>query len=82
MVVYISVGVLLLIPKLGVAMTAGTIVEWLVADGDRVSAGDAIYLLETDKAETEVSAPISGVVRIEAGTGESYPVGTCIGEIA
>jgi pyruvate/2-oxoglutarate dehydrogenase complex dihydrolipoamide acyltransferase (E2) component len=82
MVVYISVGVLLLIPKLGVAMTAGTIVEWLVADGDRVSAGDAIYPLETDKAETEVSAPISGVVRIEADTGESYPVGTCIGEIA
>lgn len=75
-------GVLLLIPKLGVAMTAGTLVEWLVADGDQVSAGEAIYVLETEKAETEVSAPISGVVRIEADPGESYPVGTCIGEIA
>jgi pyruvate/2-oxoglutarate dehydrogenase complex dihydrolipoamide acyltransferase (E2) component len=75
------VGVLLFIPKLGVSMTEGAIAEWLVADGDAVTEGDALYVLETDKTEAEVAAPAAGVIRIEADAGERYPVGTCMGEI-
>ena len=33
------------IPKLGVSMTEGTLIEWLVADGAAVSEGDPIYLI-------------------------------------
>lgn len=71
----------LFIPRLAVSMTEGTIREWLVEDGTAVSAGQPIYLLETEKTEAEIEAPASGVLRIEADTGEVLEVGTPIGEI-
>lgn len=69
------------IPKLGVAMTEGSVVEWLVADGAPVTAGEPLYLLETDKVENEIEAPTSGVLRVMAAAGAVYPVGTKIAEI-
>lgn len=71
----------LFIPKLAVSMTEGTITEWLAADGDEVTEGQPIYRLETDKAEADIEAPTSGVLRIEADTGEPLEVGTPVGEI-
>ena len=44
------------LPKLAMAMTEGTLVEWLVSDGDDVVDGQPIYVVETDKVETEVPA--------------------------
>jgi pyruvate/2-oxoglutarate dehydrogenase complex dihydrolipoamide acyltransferase (E2) component len=75
------VSTTLFIPRLAVSMTEGTIKEWLVDDGQEVSAGQPIYLLETDKTEAEIEAPESGVLRIEAEPGEVLEVGTPIGEI-
>jgi 2-oxoglutarate dehydrogenase E2 component (dihydrolipoamide succinyltransferase) len=69
------------VPKLGVSMTEGTIVEWLVADGDTVSEGQPIFIIETDKVENEVEAIASGTVRITGEEGETYPVGEAIGAI-
>ena len=69
------------VPKLGVSMTEGTIVEWLVADGDSVTEGQPIYVIETDKVENEVEATASGTVRITGEEGETYSVGQAIGEI-
>jgi len=69
------------IPRLAVSMTEGTITKWLVEDGATVSAGQPIYLIETDKTEVEVEAPVGGVLHIEADTGEPLEVGTPIGEI-
>jgi len=69
------------IPKLGVSMTEGTLVEWLVSDGDTVNAGDVLYRIETDKVENDVEAPVSGVVRITGVEGETYEVGAQIGVI-
>ena len=69
------------IPKLGVSMTEGTLVEWLVADGDTVAVGDILYRVETDKVENEIEAPSAGVVRITGEEGETYEVGTQIGLI-
>ena len=69
------------IPQLGVTMQEGVLVEWLRSDGDSVSAGDPIYLLETDKAENEVEAPTDGVLRVKAEQGETYPVGTLVAVI-
>ena len=70
------------IPKLGVAMTEGTIVEWLVEDGATVAAHDPIYVLENDKVENEIESPAAGVIRIVAPAGdEAYDVGTLIATI-
>jgi pyruvate/2-oxoglutarate dehydrogenase complex dihydrolipoamide acyltransferase (E2) component len=69
------------IPKLGVSMTEGTLIEWLVADGEKVTEGDPIYIVETDKVENEVNATASGTIRITGEPGETYQVGEAIGTI-
>jgi pyruvate/2-oxoglutarate dehydrogenase complex dihydrolipoamide acyltransferase (E2) component len=69
------------IPKLGVSMSEGTLIEWLVQDGAAVTEGQEIYRLETDKVENDVESPASGVIRITGVEGEIYAVGDSIGEI-
>jgi pyruvate/2-oxoglutarate dehydrogenase complex dihydrolipoamide acyltransferase (E2) component len=71
----------LMIPRLEMAMTEGTIAEWLVADGTQVKEGDMIYVLETGKATQDIAAPASGRLVQKGTVGEVYPVGTEIGEI-
>ena len=41
------------LPRLGVSMTEGTVSQWLVEDGMTVSAGDQLYVLETDKVDAK-----------------------------
>jgi pyruvate/2-oxoglutarate dehydrogenase complex dihydrolipoamide acyltransferase (E2) component len=69
------------IPKLGVSMTEGTLVEWLVADGATVAPGDPLYRIETDKVENDIEAPVAGVVHLTGEEGETYDVGTQVGSI-
>ncbi len=71
----------LTIPKLQMSSTEGTLAEWLVEDGATVEAGQPIYSLETDKSIQEIVAPESGKLIRKAAEGETYPVGTEIGEI-
>jgi pyruvate/2-oxoglutarate dehydrogenase complex dihydrolipoamide acyltransferase (E2) component len=71
----------LTIPRLEMAMTEGVLAEWLVADGAQVNEGDPIYTIETGKAVQEIQAPASGRLMQRAQAGETYPVGTDIGEI-
>ena len=71
----------LTIPRLEMAMTEGVLAEWLVADGAQVNEGDPIYVLETGKAVQDIQAPASGQLRQKAKAGETYLVGTDIGEI-
>ncbi len=49
-------------PALSPTMTEGTLAKWLVAEGDRVSPGDVIAEIETDKATMEVEAVDEGTV--------------------
>jgi pyruvate/2-oxoglutarate dehydrogenase complex dihydrolipoamide acyltransferase (E2) component len=69
------------IPKLSLATSEAGLVEWLVADGATVSEGDALYVVETDKVETEIEAATSGVIHHCAEAGQTYPVGTEIATI-
>jgi pyruvate/2-oxoglutarate dehydrogenase complex dihydrolipoamide acyltransferase (E2) component len=69
------------IPKLGWQMAEGTLTEWLVADGEEVTAGMPIYVLETDKVENQIDAPAAGTIRLLAEPGGTYPVGHTIAEI-
>jgi pyruvate/2-oxoglutarate dehydrogenase complex dihydrolipoamide acyltransferase (E2) component len=40
----------ILMPKLGLTMTEATLAEWLKREGDRVEAGEALFVFETDKS--------------------------------
>jgi len=52
-----------LIPKLGMTMTEGTVAEWHIPDGGEVALGESVYRLETEKIEFEVEAESAGIVR-------------------
>jgi pyruvate/2-oxoglutarate dehydrogenase complex dihydrolipoamide acyltransferase (E2) component len=69
------------IPKLGMEMTEATLSAWLVGDGTSVVEDQPIYLLETDKVETEIPAPVAGVLRWIGQEGTTYPVGEVIGQL-
>lgn len=69
-------------PKFGMTMEAGLIVEWLVAEGDRVAEGDGIVVIETEKVSTEVEAPAGGVVvELSCDVDDEAPVGEVIAYI-
>jgi pyruvate dehydrogenase E2 component (dihydrolipoamide acetyltransferase) len=56
-------------------MEEGTIVRWLVKEGDRVKIGDVLYELETDKATIEVTAEEPGrIAKIVVADGQTAPV--------
>ena len=71
----------LTLPKLEMSMSEGTLAEWKVADGAEVKEGDVIYILETNKTSRDIEAPTSGKLIHKAPAGETYDVGTEIGEI-
>lgn len=48
--------------RLGDTVDEVVIVEWFVEPGATISAGDPLMLVETDKVEVEVAAPIGGTV--------------------
>jgi pyruvate dehydrogenase E2 component (dihydrolipoamide acetyltransferase) len=69
-------------PKLGLNMTEGLIVRWLVSEGDEIKSGDSILEIETDKATQEVEAPETGVLgKIVKAEGENIPCNTVIAVI-
>ncbi|MEU8412554.1 dihydrolipoamide acetyltransferase family protein [Amycolatopsis japonica] len=65
-----------LLPDLGEGLTEGTIVTWLVAEGDTVGVDQPVVEVETAKAAVEVPVPFAGVVtRLHGEPGQSLPVG-------
>jgi pyruvate/2-oxoglutarate dehydrogenase complex dihydrolipoamide acyltransferase (E2) component len=69
------------IPKLGTAMTEGSVTEWYFSDGDRVEEGELLYSLATDKTENDIESPASGILSIQSEIDTDYEVGTTIAEI-
>lgn len=69
------------IPKLGVAVEQAQITEWLCEDNDVVETGQAIYVLATDKTETEIESPTAGQISITGEVDVDYPVGTVVATI-
>lgn len=55
--------VALVMPKLGLTMQEGTVLEWRCSEGDRIEKGQVVLLIESEKVEFEVEAPAAGVVR-------------------
>jgi pyruvate dehydrogenase E2 component (dihydrolipoamide acetyltransferase) len=66
-------------PKLGLTMEEGTIVEWLVADGAEVAQGTPVLQIETDKVASDVEASASGVLHIIGEAEQTYACGERLG---
>ncbi|HJZ48130.1 MAG TPA: lipoyl domain-containing protein, partial [Roseiflexaceae bacterium] len=66
-------------PQLGESVTEGTIGKWLKQPGERVEKYEALLEVTTDKVDTEVPAPVAGVVRaIAVPEGATVRVGTLL----
>ena len=71
----------ILMPKLGLTMMEGAIVEWPLAEGASFARGAIWLIVETDKVANELEAPEAGrLVRILVQQGETVPVGTVLAE--
>ena len=69
-------------PKLGLTMTEATILEWRKAVGEPVTAGEPLFVIETEKAEVEVEAPASGTLAEILGQVRGvYPIGEVLAVI-
>ena len=67
------------VPRVGQNMTEATLVSWVRATGDAVSAGDVVATIETDKTEIEVEAPSAGVLgTLRADEGDICAVGAVL----
>lgn len=70
-------------PKWGLSMTEGTVVEWLVEEGAELNKGDDIIEVESEKINNSIEAPAPGVLRRRvAAEGDVLPVGGLLGVIA
>ena len=67
-----------LMPKLGLTMEEGTILEWLVDDGAAVEPGTPVLRIETDKVESDVESAGSGRLHRLAEIGSTHPCGAVI----
>ncbi len=77
-----SQTVQVVLPELGESVTEGVVVEWRIAEGDEVRAGDPLLDVTTDKVDVEVPAPTSGrLVRIVAQPGDAVEVGALLAEL-
>jgi len=70
-------------PQMGVSVAEGTVVVWRVEVGDRIEADQTICEISSDKIDTEVPAPASGVVaEIVVPVESTVSVGTVLARIA
>ncbi|WP_435216704.1 2-oxo acid dehydrogenase subunit E2 [Luminiphilus sp. nBUS_07] len=71
------------IPKWGIEMTHGRIVDWRYSEGEQIAAGAELVDIETDKIVNSFEARVSGsLAKILVPEGEELPVGTLIGVLA
>jgi pyruvate dehydrogenase E2 component (dihydrolipoamide acetyltransferase) len=64
-------------PQMGVSVSEGTITKWLKQEGEEIQADEALLEISTDKVDTEVPSPGTGVVQqILVQEGETVEVGT------
>src|SRR5215217_6013985 len=69
-------------PQMGVSVSEGTITKWLKQVGEEIAADESLLEISTDKVDTEVPSPASGVVsEILVQEGETVEVGTLLARV-
>ena len=72
----------IVVPELGESVIEATVAQWLKQEGDRVTTGDTVLELDTDKVTLEVAAAQDGVLgRIQRQPGEPVKAGDVLGTI-
>ena len=72
----------MIMPKVDMDQETGTVVEWIKTDGQQVTEGETILVIETDKIAIDVEAPGTGILNgISAKQGDVIPIGTVIAYI-
>ena len=70
-------------PKWGLSMTEGRLLDWLVEEGAELAVGDEVAEVESEKINGAVESPAAGVLRRRvADVGDMVPVGGLLGVIA
>jgi pyruvate dehydrogenase E2 component (dihydrolipoamide acetyltransferase) len=70
-------------PQMGVSVSEGTVIKWLKNEGEPIQADEALLEISTDKVDTEVPSPGTGVLqKILVQEGETVDVGTKLALIA
>ena len=71
-----------IMPQLGESVVEGTVTKWLVEEGDQIDEFEALLEVNTDKVDTEVPAPASGVLlKIYVPEGQTVNAGTLLAAI-
>ncbi|MGA0853916.1 MAG: biotin/lipoyl-containing protein, partial [Luteolibacter sp.] len=69
------------VPAAGESVTSANVASWRKKDGDAVSKGEVLVVLETDKVSNELEAPASGTLKILIPEGEEVGIGTLIATV-
>src|SRR5690606_19338317 len=70
------------LPALGESVTEGTVTRWLKQVGDTVQADEGLLEISTDKVDTEIPSPVSGVIEeILVAEDETVEVGALLARI-
>lgn len=71
-----------IMPQMGESVAEGTISKWLAREGDRIEKEQSIVEISTDKIDTEVPSPVTGILKkILYPEGKTLPVQTVIAQI-
>jgi len=71
-----------IMPKLGLTMTEGKVIQWLKKEGETVQEGETLFTVETDKVALDVESPASGtLLKILVPEGGTAPIAEVIGFI-
>ena len=72
----------IIMPKMGESINEGTIIKWHKKVGDAVKQDEIIFEISTDKVDTEIPAPASGLLKeIKFNEGDTVEVGTVVAVI-
>jgi 2-oxoglutarate dehydrogenase E2 component (dihydrolipoamide succinyltransferase) len=68
-----------IMPQMGESITEGTITKWYKKVGEQVERDEPLFEISTDKVDTEIPSPSSGVLtEIKVGEGETVPINTIV----
>jgi len=69
------------LPKLGMQMVDGMVVEWHVSDKQVVERGQDLVTIQTDKVDTVLESPATGTINIRTLAGQTVEVGGLLATI-
>lgn len=69
-------------PKFGMTMSEGIIVQWHKQVGETIAAGEPLVTVQTEKVDTEIEAPVAGrIAELRYQVDDEAPVGEIIAQI-